>query len=434
VGNSTASRIPYGLRVSALSERLGLPRIGEARPFAVAMLIDAFGSGLFLPFSLLYFHHAGGLSLTQAGLGLTVAMLIAVPAPLPGGALVDRVGPKAVTIGANVARVPGFLGYLLVHDLAALLAVALVVTVSDRLFWVAQPTLIGEFASSGNRDRWFGLTQALRAAGLGVGSLLAGVAVSNLGIAGYHALAIANAASFALAAGLIASLRIPKQAPAAAPLSEPSSKDLRAILADQPFCWIVASNLVFGIARTMILVGLPVYAVQVLGAPAWLAGMLYTVYAVLVAVALTSLVRRLERYRRTRALMLAALLWAGSFLLLAVAPLLVGGGLVAFLFGVTIVYTVAVMMHAGVIDALVIEAAPDGLRGRYVGVFHLSWAAANALAPGLFTTLLAWSARLPWVTLAVLLLLALAGVWRAEPRLAGVAVRIRPDQASETLP
>jgi MFS family permease len=419
--------------VSALGERIGLPRIAKARPFALAMLIDALGSGLFLPFSLLYFHHAGRLSLTQAGLGLTIAMLIAVPAPLPGGVLVDRVGPKAVTVGTNVARVAGFLGYLLVHNLAALIAVALLVTVSDRLFWVAQPTLIGEFASSGNRDRWFGLTQALRAAGLGVGGLLAGVAVSSLGIAGYHALAIANAVSFALAAGLIASLRVPEQAIPRASLAETSPKGFRVVLADRPFCWIVASNLVFGIARTMILVGLPVYAVQVLGAPAWLAGMLYAVYTALIAVALTSLVRRLERHRRTRALMLAALLWAGSFLLLAVAPL-PAGDVVTFLFGVTILYTVAVMMHAGVIDALVIEAAPDKMRGRYIGVFHLSWAAANALAPGLFTTLLAWSARLPWITLAVLLLLALAGVWRAEPRLTGVAVRVRPGQASETLP
>jgi MFS family permease len=161
---------------------------------------------------------------------------------------------------------------------------------------------------------------------------------------------------------------------------------------------------------------------------------LYAVYTALVAVALTSLVRRLEHHRRTRALMLAALLWAGSFLLLAVAPPLAGAGVVAFLLGVTVLYTVAVMMHAGVIDALVIEAAPDRLRGHYVGVFHLSWAAANAFAPGLFTVLLAWYARLPWISLAVLLLLALGIVRRAEPRLTDLAVRIRPGQASETLP
>jgi MFS family permease len=432
--NFSAALTPDVRRVIALGERLGLPRIGTARPLALAMMIDAFGSGLFLPFSLLYFHYAGGLSLTEAGLGLTISMLIAVPTPLAAGALVDRVGPKTVAVTTNAARVAGFLGYLLVHDLTALIAVALLVSVSDRLFWVAQPTLIGEFATSGSRDRWFGLTVALRAAGLGIGGLMAGLAVSRLGVTGYHALAIANAISFAFAAMLVASLRVPGRAAVAVPSPETSPKGFRAVLADRPFCWIVGSNVVFGIARTMILVGFPVYAVQVLGATAWLAGVLYAVYTALLAVAQTSLVRRLERHRRTRALMLSALLWAGSFLLLAVAPLLSRVVIVAYLSAVTVLYTVAVMLHAGVIDALVIEAAPDTLRGRYVAAFNLSWAAANALASGLFTFLLAWYAGLPWITLAVLLVLALVGVRRAEPGLVSEAVRIRPSHANGTLP
>lgn len=420
--------------MSALGERLGLPRMGTARPFALAMVIDAVGSGLFLPFSLLYFHYAGGLSLTEAGLGLTVSMLIAVPAPLVAGVLVDRVGPRTVAVATNAARVVGFLGYLLVHDLIALVMVALLISVSDRLFWVAQPALIGEFAASGSRDRWFGLTVALRAVGLGIGGLVAGLAVSSLDIVGYHALVVANAVSFALAAVLITSLRVPERTAVAALPAEPSLKGYRAVLADRPFCWIVASNVVFGIARTMILVGFPVYAIQVLGAPAWLAGVLYALYTSLLAVAQTSLVRRLERHRRTRALMLSALLWAGSFVLLAVTPLLPGQAIVAYLSAVTVLYAVAVMVHAGVIDALVIEAAPETLRGRYVAAFNLSWAAANALGPGLFTTLLAWYAGLPWITLAVLLLLALVGVRHAEPRLATQAVRVRSDQASGMLP
>jgi len=54
-----------------------------------------------------------------------------------------------VAVATNAARVVGFLGYLFVQDLAALIAVALLVSVSDRLFWVAQPTLIGEFAAPG---------------------------------------------------------------------------------------------------------------------------------------------------------------------------------------------------------------------------------------------------------------------------------------------
>ncbi len=173
----------------------------------------------------------------------------------------------------------------------------------------------------------------------------------------------------------------------------------------------------------MILVGLPVFTVQVLNAPAWLAGALYATYTVIIALGQTSVVRRLEGHRRTRALMFAAALWAMSFLLLASASLLPPILLAGFLFVVTGLYTAAVVLHAGVIDALVVEAAPDRLRARYVGVYHLSWAVANAMAPGLFSILLSWQPAVPWIALALLLLLAAVGVWMLEARLVEAAVR-----------
>jgi MFS family permease len=408
---------------NVLPEHLGLPHLGSARPFAFALAIDAFGSGLFLPFSLLYFHQVGGLSLTQAGLGLSIAMLMAVPAPLLAGVLIDRSSPKRIMLLTNTARVAGFLGFLFVHDLWALIAVALLVAVSDRLFWVAHPALVAELAGSGGRDRWFGLTTALRCAGLGAGGLLAGLVVSDLETLGYQSLAIANAISYAVAALLISRLQIPSHGQIPLAVSVSRQGGLKAVLADRSFCGLVAINLLFGIARTVILVGLPVFTVQVLEAPAWMAGALYATYTVIIALGQTSVVRRLEGHRRTRALMFAAVLWAMSFLLLASASLLPPVLLVGFLFVVTGLYTAAVVLHAGVIDALVVEAAPDRLRARYVGVYHLSWAVANAMAPGLFSILLSWQPALPWIALALLLLLAAVGVWMLEARLVEVAVR-----------
>jgi hypothetical protein len=41
-----------------LARRLGLPHLRGAESFVLATLIDMLGTGLFLPFSLLYFHRA----------------------------------------------------------------------------------------------------------------------------------------------------------------------------------------------------------------------------------------------------------------------------------------------------------------------------------------------------------------------------------------
>jgi len=145
------------------------------------------------------------------------------------------------------------------------------------------------------------------------------------------------------------------------------------------------------------------------------------------------MVRRLERHRRTRALMLAALIWAASFLLIAGAPLLPRSTVGPFIVIVTAMYTAAVMLHVGVIDALVVEAAPNQIRGRYVAVYSLSWGVATAVAPGLFTLLLAWRAVAPWIVLTVLVLLAFASMVLTEPRLSPQAVRrSQPDPGTIT--
>jgi MFS family permease len=408
-----------------LADRLGLPKIGTARPFVVAMLLDALGSGLFLPFSVLYFHRAGGLPLTDAGLGLSIAMLAALPAPLVAGSLVDRSGPKRIVVATNVTRAFGFLSYLAVHSLPALVAAGFLIAVSDRLFWAAQPVLVAEIAGPGRRDRWFGLITAVRCTGLGLGGLLAGAAISRAGVTGYHLLTVANALSFACCAGLLARLRIPPRPPTATAGPRAARRgDFLAAVADRPFCGVVLSNLAFGIARTAILVGLPVYAVQVLNMPPWLAGALYAEYTALIAIGQTTMVRRLERFRRTRALMLAAWIWAASFMLLAAAPLLPHPVVGPFVAVVTGLYTAAVMLHVGVIDALVVEAAPNAMRGRYIAVYQLSWAIANAVAPGLFTLLLAWRSFAPWIALTLLAMLALGTMLLVEPRLSPQAVRI----------
>jgi sugar phosphate permease len=49
---------------------------------------------------------------------------------------------------------------------------------------------------------------------------------------------------------------------------------------------------------------------------------------------------------------------------------------------------------------LVVAAAPEHLRGRYMAVYQLSWALGQAAAPGLFGWLFTAGHALPWLTLA----------------------------------
>src|SRR3712207_3945861 len=70
---------------TVLAEGLGLPKLSGRGTFLAVLLVDSLGTGLFAPFSLLYFHDGVGLPLATVGLTLSAAAAFALPvAPLAG--------------------------------------------------------------------------------------------------------------------------------------------------------------------------------------------------------------------------------------------------------------------------------------------------------------------------------------------------------------
>ncbi|WP_180923649.1 hypothetical protein [Nocardioides marinisabuli] len=98
------------------AERLGWPSLGDHRRFVTAIAIDAVGSGVFMPVSVLYFLATTSLGLVEVGAALSLSALLALPVgPLLGG-VVDRFGAKVVLLAGNALQGVGFLAYLLTES------------------------------------------------------------------------------------------------------------------------------------------------------------------------------------------------------------------------------------------------------------------------------------------------------------------------------
>src|SRR3954463_13585975 len=102
-------------------ERLGLPDTTGHRTFLVTMVVDTVGTGLFFPFTLLYFRVTTDLSLTAIGLGLTIANIVSLPAGPLFGPLTDRYGARPVNLVSNVLHAIGLAGYVVVGSLETLI-------------------------------------------------------------------------------------------------------------------------------------------------------------------------------------------------------------------------------------------------------------------------------------------------------------------------
>ena len=405
-----------------LAQRLGLPNLRGTRSFVIAMFIDFLGTGLFLPFSLLYFTRAVGLPLPAVGLALSGAMIITIPLVPVTGLLVDRLGTKRVVLLAQLLQGAGFLGYLVVRNIPMLFGMTLLDAIGQRLFWSTYFTLMAEMAAPHERDRCYGLGAATRNAGLGLGGLLAGVVVGINAILGYHLVVIADALSFFLAAGLLL-FGVRVNSPQRSDSSQRSG--YRLVLRDRAFLVLVAANIIFALCSLMLGIGVPVYVAVALRAPLWVIGAILALSTALIAILQTVVVRVLEPYRRTRALMLTGWLWCVWCSLLALGLLVPRGLLIPFLFIVTCVYALAELIHDPTSNALAADVSSDILRGRYLALFQLSWSIAGIIAPGLFALLFTLHPALPWLVMAGLILLASFTIYWIEPHLPRRAVRTR---------
>ncbi|GAA3627234.1 MFS transporter [Nonomuraea rosea] len=385
------------------------------------MFVDALGSGLYMPMTLLFIQQVTGLPGTTVGLGMTLAATLGLAANPLAGVLIDRFDARSVLVGTYVIRALGFALYPLVDAFGPLIALAAVISAGDRAYYPAAGSYVAALTESGGRDRLYALQATARNVAFGLGGLLSASAVSMAGPTGFTLIAFLNAVSFVLAS---VCLLLPGGRVPAAPRPGKKPGGYRQVLSDRPFMGIVAVEQAFTLTRLILSVGLPLYAVSALEAPPALLGILYTLNTLLVAAG-QLLIRRLQRRtRRTHAMALAAVVFILSCALYAAAALFPSGPpRIAVLVAATLVFTLAELMHATPAAALAASIAPPTLRGRYLAVHQMTWSIGQVIAPAGFSVLVATAPMGLWAMLAVLLGFACGALLPLSRRLPASALR-----------
>lgn len=396
----------------------GLPAIQGRHGLVAAIAIDSLGTGVFLPFTVLYFIRTTPLSSTAIGTALSVAGFVALPTPLFIARLIDRRRPKTIVAAGNLISFAAFAAYLVVGSQLELIGAALAAAIGQATFWTATRALFAQVALPEERRAWFAFQTAIRNAGYGLGGLLGAVAVSLNTRVAFHSLAVLDATSYLLAAIFL--LRWKPAAPAETQTAPPAtppplSVGYRRVLGDRKLLGVTAINVLFVLCCSVLTVLMSVYVVTTLHEPGWLAGLLYTLYTVLVVAAQTSLTQHTRPYPAPHVLRGAAVAWIASFSLLW----LLGAGprdvVVPGLLLAIVAFTLAEMLEGPTINALVVDLAPSHAPGRHLSVFQLSWSIGQALAPVVLLWLLAAGPGWLWTVLIALCVVATVGVSRVAP-------------------
>jgi MFS family permease len=382
-----------------------------------ATVTDAAGSGLWMPFALLFFVRAQGMPLVAAGAALSAGGLIGLSLVPLAGTLADMLSLTPLLVACNVIRFAGFCCYPLATRWQEVMVIAAVIAFGDRLFWTANTPAVAALAPGRAAEQLIGTQTIARFAGAGLGSGAAALLPALSGGGLYRLLAYLNAASFAVAAVLI--IMMGTAAPARRPgrsrrsdSGRPPRPDSWAGLARYPrYAGLCATHVLFTMASYGKYSMLAIVIVTVLHGPRWIPGAAVATGTIVIVAGQRPVTSYFASRSRAAALMLAAGIFTVAFAslsLLTVTPAAVTAVLI-------LCYSAAVALaeaiFAPVALAAAAAAAPAALQGRASALFQLSWGISQVTSPLLLTALLSHGNPTLWLTLSGLTAIAVPLAW-----------------------
>lgn len=374
------------------------------RPFVAAMVIDAVGSGVYLPFAILFFVSAHHIPVGVVGGAMAGANAIVIVLSGLVGVVVDRFHPRRVLVCANVLRAVVFACYVVAATPLAAVAVLVATSVLDKFCWVAQASWTGRLSSGTDARRVFSTVGWARNVGIGVGSAVGGVGASLWGVAGLYGVVLVNAASYVVAAVILARFEAPDVGGRPRDTG-PAAGGYRAVLADRPFLVLAGAKLCFVLSAIAVANFLPFYLVGSAGLPTWTAGLVLTLNCVLVVLFQQHVTRWSAHVSRPRLLTLGGATYAvGGVLFLLSGQFALAAAIGCACVGM-VVYTAGEIVIAPSSDSLAADLAPRERLGRYMSVYQLSWSVGSVLVPAAGAALLSTAPGWFWLLVVALAVL-----------------------------
>ncbi|MBB6038812.1 MFS transporter [Phytomonospora endophytica] len=406
------------IRPRALIRASGGPR------YAVAMAVDALGTGLLRPFLLLYGVMVLELSPAATGIAMTAGVVVALACTPAVGRWLDRGARSTVVAASMLVRVVGVALLLAAPTGHVWLftAAVLFLGIGNQAWPAAHAALVATVAHGRERDAALAAGRALRNAGLGVGALLATACLAG-GPTALQALAAVTGLAYLAAATLAWSVHL-HTTPATAPTGDHADRPpprMRALL---------AANVIYVFCLNVPEIALPLVLVtQLHASPAWSAAIFVanTVLVVTLQVPVTVL---LSRFSRRAVLAFGGLVIAASYLGFLAATALGHGWAAPAVAAVSVVCTIGEIIYAGSSTALVTALAPPHALGRALARFQLSTGLGLAVSPAVITSLASLGSGALWGGLAAGTLASAAAV--AAERDGGPRRR-RDDVAADAL-
>jgi MFS family permease len=413
---------PSPHEIGRLARVLAVWRTGLPRPVLVLQAgtaLNYLGTGLILPFEIIYLHTVRGFPTATAGLVLATVMGTAAVVTLPSGALLDRFPAKPLLVAGNLVSAAGYGGLAFINRPWQGFVWSAVGGAGFGLAQTAGQVLTLTLVPDEQRAVSTALRRVAGNFGLGLGATIAGfvVAAAHHHLRAFQGLYLFDAVTFSVFA-VVVHARIPDPRPVPAASPSGGGQGFRAVARDRLLLALIAANLAFiTIGGAFFSNILPLFAVEHTPVGPGEIGVVVFINTFFIVVAQVPATRVVMQMRRTHAL--AAI--SATFAIGLLAVLLATSARSAItattvLAGVATVIAIAECGQFVVLGPLIAEIAPPHLLGRYMSLYGLSFTVGVALGPAIGGALLVASPDAIWWGGALALALIGAGLLRLGDR------------------
>lgn len=343
------------------------------RRYLLSVVVGRLGTGFTLPFTLIMLHEVRGISLPTVGLLLALPGGVGLASVPVSGALIDRFGPRPVLRASLLLQALGTASLSVAGSPATALVALLIQGIGlGPSFPAGNALLSGLLHRPEQAARAFGMQFTLINAGIGVGGLV-GAAVADV-----HHAATFTGLFLASSLAMLVQFALLPGAPRPVHDAEAAAPSYREVWADRVYRLVLVSTLLTAMTGYAALdAGFPAFA-RVVGhvSPRTIA-LSFTVNTALIVALQLPVLRVMQGWRRTRSLMVAALIWSVAWTLLGVEQAVWSVLLFSALFGLGEVF------QSPALQPLVNALAPERLRGRYNALFGSTFSVAFIASPAL---------------------------------------------------
>lgn len=355
---------------------------------ATGRLLSQLGTGFTLFYAPIFFVNQVNLSATAVGIGLGSGSISGIIGRFIGGSFADSKfwGRRRTLLLSSVVSAVASLLLALTSNFPSFIFANLLMGLGIGLYWPATEAAVADLTTIEQRNEAFAITRLADSLGLGMGVVLGGALIAATG--NYRALFVIDAISFVvffvIVYGAIAETRKFDEHQ-----SKSASRGWLMALRDRHLMVYVLVNILFTTYLAQVNSTIPLYFTNFVSSgsspggfsPKVISG-LFTWEIVFASLCQLPVLRILKHLSRPRALMVSMLLWGTGFILIWVTGITSTNQIfwAVLALGVLAIATVAYTPYA---SALVVDLAPESLRGVYLSINSQCWAIGYFIGPSL---------------------------------------------------